>query len=341
MAWIQKTDINPATGKQYGINPNTGVWDDNYFANVTEKQWLTSPAGQAAQNERTQTDATNLLGTQATNQANLLAKQKAEQEAFLNKYTTGMDTARSALSTELGLPELRQNTQIAGQTARDVSRTMQDLPQALTATGRAASINQSRLTRGIAQRTSEMQPALEAARRAAEDTGAAQSFAETEYTKRLQEKAQPYQLEASMLSEGLAREMTGFTQQSQNELTVILQKLQNNQALTMAEVNRANALADSEAAFEREKEVQKAKQSAPITLSQGETVYDPTTNKSLFTAPKLTTLGEAPGKASSVDPYQEYSGNQNNNNFSNSEWSVIPDWAFESATAYNKWLSSQ
>ena len=341
MAWIQKTDINPATGKQYGINPNTGVWDDNYFANVTEKQWLTSPAGQAAQNERTQTDATNLLGTQATNQANLLAKQKAEQEAFLNKYTTGMDTARSALSTELGLPELRQNTQIAGQTARDVSRTMQDLPQALTATGRAASINQSRLTRGIAQRTSEMQPALEAARRAAEDTGAAQSFAETEYTKRLQEKAQPYQLEASMLSEGLAREMTGFTQQSQNELTVILQKLQNNQALTMAEVNRANALADSEAAFEREKEVQKAKQSAPITLSQGETVYDPTTNKSLFTAPKLTTLGEASGKASSVDPYQEYSGNQNNNNFSNSEWSVIPDWAFESATAYNKWLSSQ
>jgi len=341
MAWIQKTDINPATGKQYGINPNTGVWDDSYFANVTEKQWLTSPAGQAAQNERTQTDATNLLGTQATNQANLLAKQKAEQEAFLNKYTTGMDTARSALSTELGLPELRQNTQIAGQTARDVSRTMQDLPQALTATGRAASINQSRLTRGIAQRTSEMQPALEAARRAAEDTGAAQSFAETEYTKRLQEKAQPYQLEASMLSEGLAREMTGFTQQSQNELTVILQKLQNNQALTMAEVNRANALADSEAAFEREKEVQKAKQSAPITLSQGETVYDPTTNKSLFTAPKLTTLGEASGKASSVDPYQEYSGNQNNNNFSNSEWSVIPDWAFESATAYNKWLSSQ
>jgi len=285
MAWIQKTDINPATGKQYGINPNTGVWDDNYFANVTEKQWLSSPAGQAAQNERSQVDAAGLLKTQAANQTALIEKQKADQGAFLNKYTTGMDTARSALSTELGLPELRQNTQVAGQTARDVSRTMQDLPQALTATGRAASVNQSRLTRGIAQRTSEMQPALETARRAAEDTGAAQSFAETEYTKRLQEKAQPYQLEASMLSEGLAREMTGFTQQNSNELTVILQKLQNNQALTMAEVNRANALADSETKFEQQKELLKLQPSKPnyeyLDLGNRLSVYDPASRQEI------------------------------------------------------------
>lgn len=31
-----KTDINPSTGKAYAVNPSTGVWDDNYWANVVE-----------------------------------------------------------------------------------------------------------------------------------------------------------------------------------------------------------------------------------------------------------------------------------------------------------------
>lgn len=31
-----KTDINPQTGKPYAVNPATGVWDDNYWANQVE-----------------------------------------------------------------------------------------------------------------------------------------------------------------------------------------------------------------------------------------------------------------------------------------------------------------
>ena len=33
-----KGDINPVTGKAYAINPSTGVWDDNYWANTVEPQ---------------------------------------------------------------------------------------------------------------------------------------------------------------------------------------------------------------------------------------------------------------------------------------------------------------
>lgn len=33
-----KGDINPATGKPYAVNPSTGQWDDNYWANVVEPQ---------------------------------------------------------------------------------------------------------------------------------------------------------------------------------------------------------------------------------------------------------------------------------------------------------------
>jgi hypothetical protein len=31
---VSAGDINPATGKAYAINPSSGVWDDNYFANT-------------------------------------------------------------------------------------------------------------------------------------------------------------------------------------------------------------------------------------------------------------------------------------------------------------------
>jgi len=33
-----KGDINPATGKAYAVNPATGQWDDNYWANTVEPQ---------------------------------------------------------------------------------------------------------------------------------------------------------------------------------------------------------------------------------------------------------------------------------------------------------------
>ena len=33
-----KSSINPATGKAYAINPSSGVWDDNYWANTVEPQ---------------------------------------------------------------------------------------------------------------------------------------------------------------------------------------------------------------------------------------------------------------------------------------------------------------
>ena len=36
--YVSKTDINPATGKAYAVNPSSGVWDDNYWAQ-NERNW--------------------------------------------------------------------------------------------------------------------------------------------------------------------------------------------------------------------------------------------------------------------------------------------------------------
>jgi hypothetical protein len=44
-----KSDINPATGKAYAVNPATGVWDDNYWAQVVEPQLGKSGGGGGSQ----------------------------------------------------------------------------------------------------------------------------------------------------------------------------------------------------------------------------------------------------------------------------------------------------
>ncbi len=183
----------------------------------------------------------------------LLDKQKAETGAFIGRYTTGLADARAAAESELGLPQLRENTQIAGQTARDVSRQIQDIPQTQRTIAKQVGISAPRLALRTASETAELQPAAETARRGLEDALAGQSFGETQYTQRIQDYARPLELEGSMLSDSLAREFSGYTQDRQNELTLTLQKMADGQAVTLAEIQRASELARGEADFERQK----------------------------------------------------------------------------------------
>ena len=192
------------------------------------------------------------LAQQQTTQQ-LLDKQKADTATFLGRYTTGLADARTAAETELGLPGLRQTTQTAGQTARDVSRQIQDIPQTQQTIAKQVGISAPRLALRTASETAELQPAAETARRGLEDALAAESFGETQATQRIQDYARPLELEGSMLSDSLAREFSGYTQDRQNELTITLQKMANGQAVTLAEIQKASELAKSESKFEKQK----------------------------------------------------------------------------------------
>ncbi len=69
-----KNDINPATGKPYGVNPNTGVWDDNYWSNVVEPK-LKAQSGSSGSSTPS---ASDILGD---------AKKKLqEQVSFLKDF---------------------------------------------------------------------------------------------------------------------------------------------------------------------------------------------------------------------------------------------------------------
>lgn len=187
-------------------------------------------------------------------QATLLSDQEKKQQDFLTRYTTGISTARTAAETELGLPALRETTQEAGKSARLVSGQIQDIPQTQQTIAKQVGISAPRLALRTSAETAKLQPAAQTAQRALSEAMAGQQFGETEYTRRLQEYTQPFALEASMLSDSLAREFTGFTQQMQNELTVTLQKMANAQAVTSAEIQRATELAKAEADYQKEKE---------------------------------------------------------------------------------------
>lgn len=238
-----KTDINPATGKAYAINPSSGVWDDNYWANVVEPQFRSANPSPSVSS-----------GGTTGSSADLLAKQKATEEDFLTRFRTAIGGQESTqamadrLSTELGLPGLRKN-------AFNVNQQLEAVPDVQNAATRGYDVNENQRQRIIASKQAEMAPS-------AIKLNAQQQFAEGQLGERLgygvqdQNKALlPFATEASMISDRAARELTGYTNDKQNELTIYLNKLASQQALTAQETARAQQLADDEANFERQKKL--------------------------------------------------------------------------------------
>ena len=100
---ISKFDINPSTGKQYGVNPSSGVQDDNYWAQQVDpvvnkdyiaQQHVQQQADQAKSDYKTGIDtAVSGLQTQGTNldtqYGDLLSKVLGQGTVAMNTATTG------------------------------------------------------------------------------------------------------------------------------------------------------------------------------------------------------------------------------------------------------------
>ncbi len=94
-----KFDINPKTGKQYGINPSSGVMDDNYWANVVEPQlkYGSSSSGSSGSDM-----ASNIAKQFMEEAANLFVKPNQEFDAYLtaNPFSFDEAFAKSAVESE-------------------------------------------------------------------------------------------------------------------------------------------------------------------------------------------------------------------------------------------------
>jgi len=198
-------------------------------------------------------EATNLLGTQKSNNATFLANQSNLANDYLKRYTgaiagqEGMGAMAKRLGAELNLPTLQEN-------AYNINRTVRELPQTYSAATRGFDVNANQLSRIIGQKTAELTPALTTANEA---LGNAQNTLTTQLGYGQADNARallPYQSEQALLSDRLARETTLYSKENENELSTIIAKIQSGIQISEAEKNRANQLAISELNYKAEME---------------------------------------------------------------------------------------
>ena len=223
--------------------------------------------------------------------------QRNQENDYMNRYNTALSKQESytamndRIGKELNLPVLREN-------AFKMQKMVADTPQVQAQATRGYDVNQNQLDRIIAQRTSELAPAANAAASSAQ-------FAESQLGERLrlgqaenERQLEGIRQEGRLLSDRLAREATGYSQNKQNELTLLLRKMENQQQMTLAEMARVDALAKEERDFERQKQLltiqYQQEQSRPMTVAPGSSVYNPNTGQ-FTSAPVQSLFGNISG----------------------------------------------
>lgn len=217
--------------------------------------------------------------------------QQAKEQDFLTRFRTAIPEARTAIESELGLPGLRQGALAAGATARGVQGQFQAIAPTQQTIAQQVGISAPRLQQRISQKTSELAPALSAASRGLAGATEALALGQETYGQRIEETLLPFQTEATVLSESLAREMTGFTTAMQSELDITLQKLRNQGALDVAEMQQLERLAQQEQEYLNQRQL--------VSLGNRQALINPQTGQEIASyaqglAPKrgIGTLGD-------------------------------------------------
>lgn len=207
--------------------------------------------GQVARYEREMAPA---APSTSSNTSDFFAGQKAQEDEFLNRYREvvsgqeGIPAMAERIGGELGLSSLRQS-------AFNLNQTLENIPTVQTQATTGYDVNENQRQRMIAAEQAKIAPL-------AQKATSQQQFAEGQLGERLGYETQqqlkdlqPLQMEASMISDRLARETTGYTTDKQSELEIYLRKLDQGFQLSQAEKQRANELADQENNFEQQKEL--------------------------------------------------------------------------------------
>jgi hypothetical protein len=188
-------------------------------------------------------------------QNEMLTGQKAKEQDFLSRYT-GAIGGQEKLGDMFGRIGGEYNLQGARNTANQLSQTLERIPEVQQQRSLSSgALTQNQLDRSIASEQSRLAPLAQRAQQQAQ-TATSQVQERLGYeTAQQQKELLPFQQEARLLSEQIAREVTMYTQDRQNELTMLLTKLQMGQQMSLAEMQKAERLAAAETEFERSKEM--------------------------------------------------------------------------------------
>ncbi len=269
----------------------------NYSPNVVNqtvafggRTWRGQPGGSwvdiTAENQAN--DAKNALAKQTADTQALNTAQEAKQNDFLTRFrdTVGaqekLPDMASRIGGTLGLPQLRD-------TAQGLVKSVAEIPQVQTNATRGYDVNSNQLSRIISTKQAELAPA---AQTAVNQVQTAEGNLSTQLGYGVQQQLKdltPFTAEQSMMSEQLAREYSGFTQDKQNQLQLIMQNLANGQQITLSQLQAANDLAKAKIQYDSTiNDVNKL-----IQVSPGNSLYN-NSGQLIATAPKSLT-GTASG----------------------------------------------
>lgn len=177
-------------------------------------------------------------GTGVT-QADQVAKEKAQTDEFLGRYNTKvasqptMQDVWNRVSKERGLEEKRNVfTGLMGSVG-NIQEQIQNAPEQIQSETRGFDVNAAQRTRIQQAKEGELAKTLSPIARAAETAGTGYNLALGEAGQQItaeqyqQEKElRPFATEAELLNGALARQMTYYTTDKQNQLSLMLKNLE-------------------------------------------------------------------------------------------------------------------
>ena len=183
-------------------------------------------------------------------------QQQGQETDFLNRYKSAIYGQQpiSALAQrrdeELGIVPLRQN-------ALQLNQTLAGIPETYKAGTRGFDVNANQLGRIVGTQQAKIAPLAQQAQTQYESaTGQRNELLGYDLAQQEKELL-PFQSEQALLSDRLAREATGFSEDAQRELDGIIQKMNAGIKLSESELQRAHELAIAELGYKQAIEVAK------------------------------------------------------------------------------------
>mgnify|MGYP001578858258 FL=1 len=244
-------------------------------------------------------DINSVLAKQRADTQAILDRQNAEQNALFDVFKTQsagqekIGSAYSRLAGEQGIPGLQTSAAIIQGEIGNVKALIDRLEQDVTTRTAGTLTSEAQRRRTVAaERTplsdtlgrlaTGLDPVTRALETAQGNVGTQLSLTAQEQAKELR----PAEMQISALSDRFAREMTGYNQDKQSELSAVLAKISRDEALSDREWQSAQQLASEERSWQQTKEKMEIEQKNALQL-------------------KLTKAG---GTGSVVNPYLSTSG---------------------------------
>ena len=215
--------------------------------------------------------SSNLQGfadTMAKQQAELLAKQKAEQEGLFGQYESRLQGQEALpdmygrIRNELGIPGLNNTFQNIQGEIFNVKSLLDQLDENVTARGQGTMMTEAQRQRQIAAEGDPLRTSLGRLGTGLEPVAQALSGAQGELSTLLNLHAQqqnkemaPIEMRINAVSDRFAREMTGFTSSKQTQLDALLDDIDRGRQLADREWELAQSLAAEERAYAQAKEL--------------------------------------------------------------------------------------